>query len=96
MLLSFEIEIAGVFMLELVRTEFLVAKWRVTRKPTGVARTCANRYGGCTGTWEDLLSPTGEMGGRPYQESPGCSAVIAAERSEKQSTVGTAKRRKRS
>jgi hypothetical protein len=25
------------------------------------------------------LSPTGEMGGRPYQESPGCSAVIAAE-----------------
>ena len=53
--------------MELVGAEFLYAIRRAFRKPTGVDGTCANRYGGCTGTWENLLSPAGTMGGHPIQ-----------------------------
>lgn len=63
MLLSYEMGVEGAFIVELVGAEFLDAKRQASRKPTGVRGTCANRYGGCTVTWENLLSPTEAMGG---------------------------------
>jgi hypothetical protein len=68
MLLSSEMSVEGVLMLGQLGAEVLDAIRQATRAPTGVEGTCANRYGGYTGTWENLLSPTEEMGGYPMQK----------------------------
>ena len=96
MLLSFEIAIEGAFIVVAVGAEVLDTIWLVTRTPTGVDGTCADRYGGYTGTWENLLSPAEKWAGTPCKESPGLLEFIATEGSEAQLTVGTTERRKRS
>lgn len=76
--------IEGAFILVAVGAEVLEAIGRATRTPTGVDGTCANRYGGYTGTWENLMSPTEKWEGTPCKESPGHLEVIATERIEAQ------------